>query len=687
MRSWFEGTRRSADRGNATLAALGAPGVVDARTADVGRTRRAYRRRRWASLALGTVAATAPLLAGVLWLLGAPDRLDRAAAAAVAWAPIVLPVVFFGLLIGVLVAGFLLPGRSPHEVIRPEQLDVRLDDVVGIDTVKEDVVRSLNLFLAHETFARATGGRARRGLLFEGPPGTGKTYTAKAIAAEAGVPFLFASATSFQSSFYGATAKKIRSYFTELRKLAEREGGAIGFIDEFDAIAGARRGMEFSAPNQVLSGSGGLSCCSGTAQLPAAYALPSAYTLPATTTHPLGATDLAGPVVNELLVQLQSFDRVSRRRKALARIVQRLNRVLPARLRLANPALRPANILLIASTNRADSLDPALLRPGRFDRKLAFENPDRAGRRALVDHFLTRKVHAAELDGPDLRDALAALTSGYSPARLEHVLDEALVLAIRRGETAMTWADVTEARLVEEVGLGQPVGYSEHEKRLIATHEAGHCVVAWLLTPERRLDILTIVKRRNALGLLAHSDREDVFTRSRAELTALIRIAMGGHCAEELFFGDVSTGPAGDLLYATNVAAEMVGAAGMTGSLISYAAVQYSSFSDSNLCGRVLADPRGRASVEGLLAQQKRYVLDLLGRNRHLVEALRDALLERHELIGTDITDVLEAAADADPAQAAVPELAPQRETGPALSLVIDLTDETLSGGRGGEDR
>ena len=134
-------------------------------------------------------------------------------------------------------------GRSPHHVVRPEQIDVRLSDVVGIDVVKTEVVRSLNLFLAHKTFAREMGGRPRRGLLFDGPPGTGKTYTAKALAAEAGVPFLFATATSFQSSFQGATQRKVRSYFKALRALARKEGGAIGFIDEFDALGGSRSGV------------------------------------------------------------------------------------------------------------------------------------------------------------------------------------------------------------------------------------------------------------------------------------------------------------------------------------------------------------------------------------------------------------------------------------------------------------
>jgi ATP-dependent Zn protease len=195
--------------------------------------------------------------------------------------------------------------------------------------------------------------------------------------------------------------------------------------------------------------------------------------------------------------------------------------------------------------------------------------------------------------------------------------------------------------------MGQPVRYTDHELRLIATHEAGHATAAWLTAPHRRLEVLTVIKRRSALGMLAHGDREDVFTRSRAELRALIQIALAGQSAEEIFFGDVSTGPGGDLLFATNCAAEMVGAHGMTGSLVSYMAVQNSSFSDTNIVGRVLADDRGRDAVEALLQELKVEAKQLLEANRHLVEALRDALLERHELVGTEITDVLEAAAAA----------------------------------------
>jgi ATP-dependent Zn protease len=549
-------------------------------------------------------------------------------------------IIFFGLLVAMMVGQQLVTARSPHVMYRPEQLTTTLDDVVGIDQVKEDVVRSLNLFLAHKTFRDEMGGSPRRGLLFEGAPGTGKTHLARAMAREAGVPFLFVSATSFQSMWYGATAKRIRSYFKALRKAARKEGGAIGFIEEIDAIAMARGGVASSTTaTPFLSAGTPLSGCQGTACLPSSYA---AVTADATVQSAF-TSEGTGGVVNELLVQLQSFDDPTGGQRLRGWFVDRINLLLSPERQLRRPVVVPSNILLIAATNRADGLDPALLRPGRFDRRVTFELPAKAGRRTLLDHFLARKAHAAELDSPELRDALAAVTQGYTPVMIEHLLDEALVNAVRRGETALTHADVERARLVEEVGMGQPVAYTDHERRLIATHEAGHATLAWLTAPQRRLEVLTIVKRRSALGLLAHGDREDVFTRSRSELHALIQIAMGGQCAEELFFGDVSTGPGGDLLYATNAAAEMVGAHGMVDSLVSYAAVQ-SSFGGTNLVGRVLADDRGRDAVERLLQEQKAVAHRLLSEHRHLVEALRDALLEHEELVGAQITDVLEAA-------------------------------------------
>lgn len=564
--------------------------------------------------------------------------------------------VFLVVLVFVLLGTTIVAGRSPHVLFRPEQIDVRMSDVKGLTAVTEDVRRSLELFLAGRTFRRELGGTPRRGLLFEGPPGTGKTHMAKAMAAEAGVPFLFVSATSFQSMYYGATARKIRSYFAALRRAARAEGGAIGFIEEIDAIATVRGGM-----------------------------MPHGMTSNCSTSHPVTGqpgvrlvhastmSEGVGGVVNELLIQLQSFDTPTGWQRLRGTATDTINLLLPSNRQIPKPRPEPVDVLLIAATNRADNLDPALLRPGRFDRRLSFDLPDKAGRRELVDHFLSSKAHAVELDDSERRDALAGVTQGYAPVTIEHLLDEALVHAVRRGDTEMTWADIEHARLVTEVGLGQPVGYTEHEKCLIATHESGHAVLAWLLAPHRRLEILTIVKRSQALGLLAHGDQDDVYTKSREELLALIRISFGGQVAEELFFGDVSTGPGGDLHYATTVAAQMVGQAGMAGTLISFAAAAGSGLGD-NLVARVLADSEGRRMMEELLTEQRELALMVLSANRDLVAALRDALLERHELIGSEITEVLDAAIRRRP----VPDGEPDEEP-----TVIDLREKRVFDGHG----
>jgi len=144
---------------------------------------------------------------------------------------------------------------------------------------------------------------------------------------------------------------------------------------------------------------------------------------------------------------MQSFDTPTGLQKAVGSIVEVLNSFLPPQRQLSKPKPKPANVLLVAATNRADSLDPALLRPGRFDRRLTFALPGKTGRRALIDYYLDRKAHAPELDDPERRDALAAVSQGYSPAKLEHLLDEGLVNAVRRGSKSMTWNDLERARL------------------------------------------------------------------------------------------------------------------------------------------------------------------------------------------------------------------------------------------------
>jgi len=599
--------------------------LIAAATADVGRARERARRQRLASL-----AAVLAVPCAFLWyrvLDGRPFSVFALPAMPQDPLLVLLPIVVM-LAIVAAVAMPLVSGRSPHVRYRPEQIDVGFDDVVGIDGIRDEVVKTLNTFLGYALFRDRLGGTPRRGLLFEGAPGTGKTHLAKAMAREAGVPFLYVSATSFQSMWYGATARKIRSFFKVLRATARKEGGAIGFIEEIDAIAMARNGLNAS-PMPAVARSG---CITEAADPAAGLAVAR-----------MGMSESTGGVVNELLVQLQSFDTPPLRDRAYNGVVGWLNGYLPPDRQLTARSADYTNVLVIAATNRADSLDPALLRPGRFDRRLEFELPVRESRRALVDHFLGRKAHDEELDRGDRRDELAAQTFGYTPVMIEHLLDEALVLALRSGRDALSWGDLQDARLTGEVGVKNPVEYTERERRTVATHEAGHATVAHL-SGTRRLEVLSIIKRKGSLGLLAHGDLDEVWTRSKREMYALVDIALGGMVAEELFFGEAGTGPGSDLAAATSVACEIVGSSGMAGSLVSLAAVQNTAFNDTNLVGRVLADPVTRPALDALLGISKARVRSVLTANRHLVEALRDALLERDELVGDEIRAVLDGA-------------------------------------------
>lgn len=604
------------EQNEALAATIGRADLQFAADADVGRSREHRRQLRLGRLARWLAVPTAFLW----WRIATGRGINLLTLPSLPDDPFlfVLPVVL-ALAIGAMVAMPFMSGRSPHMEYRPEQIDVGLDDVIGIESVKEEVIRTLNTFLGYATYRDRLGGTPRRGLLFEGAPGTGKTHLARAMAKESGVPFLFVSATSFQSMFYGATARKIRSYFKALRKVARAEGGAIGFIEEIDAIAGRRGGMDFSPVN--------------TAGMHEHSRVMSRF----------GSSEGVGGVVNELLVQMQSFDTPPLGDRIHNWFIDAINDLLPASHQFERRKADYNNILLIAATNRADRLDPALLRPGRFARSLTFELPAKADRARLIDHFLARKAHAPELDDADLRMTIAGQTFGYTPVQIEHLFDEALIHALRARREAMSFADIQAARLTEEVGLKNPTAYTVHERRLVATHEAGHATIAFL-SGRRRLEVLSIVKRAGSLGLLAHGDLEEEFNRSRSELMALIDISMGGLVAEELAYGETSTGPAGDLAHATRVACQIVGASGMGGSLVSLQAAQGGMFDSGDLVDRTLKDVRARPEVERLLAVSRVRVRALMEANSHIHAALRDALLDRDELIGQEIVDVAESA-------------------------------------------
>jgi cell division protease FtsH len=584
--------------------------VAEDHRADVRRIRERHRQRRLRALlivnAVLLVYFVKRLVEDRPVTLGLPDLGPDA----ILW--------LFPLLIFLSFAAILLlplaNGRSPHVRFSPDEIRVRFSDVRGIDNVLEEVTRTLQIFLTYKTFRDELGGNPRRGILFEGAPGTGKTHMAKAMAAEAGVPFFFVSAPSFHSMWFGMTAFKIRAFFKTLKKAARKEGGAIGFIEEMDAVGGARGGVSASGEHRsspwvldrmVDSGAGGM--------------------------------------VNELLIQLQSFDTPPLGLRARNSFVSLVNNFLPVDGQLHKRPPPYSNVLIIGATNRSDALDPALMRPGRFDRSLYFDLPSKAGRRDLIDYFLERRAHSPEMHSEDLREELAAMSLGYTPAMLEHILDEALVWAIREGRRELNWRDVQRARLSEEIGIAQPVAYTDRERRLIATHEAGHAVAAYLCAKgHRKLEVLSIIKRRQALGLLAHSDAEERFTKTKSELEATLKIALGGLAAEQLYFGESGTGPASDLHAATILAAQMVGAFGMGSKLVSYEAVNNGLYTASNIVAKVLSSDDSKQEMEDLLQRQRDQISYLLEKNRDLVDALRDALLDHEELLGDEIAEVLE---------------------------------------------
>ena len=354
-------------------------GRLLASEADVGAARERRRQRSLGRLALVLAVPAAWLW----WRLLSGDPVNLFALELPTLEPfMVMSVLLLFTMVVVLLGATIGAGRSPHITFRPEQIDVTLDDVKGVDAVKEDV-RPVPRTCSSPTARSPRRWAARRGAACcsRGCRAPARRTWPRRWPARPGVPFLFVSATSFQSMYYGATARKIRSYFKALRKAARREGGAIGFIEEIDAIAMTRRravgGARAGVPGSARALESGCSSARPARWRPA----PSRHRARAGRSgRPVAISEGTGGVVNELLVQMQSFDEPTGGQQDPHLVRRPRQRAAAGRTgSCRGPCRTPTNVLLIAATNRADNLDPALLRPGRFDRRLTFEPPGRAG--------------------------------------------------------------------------------------------------------------------------------------------------------------------------------------------------------------------------------------------------------------------------------------------------------------------
>ena len=525
----------------------------------------------------------------------------------IANSPFLIVIVIGFAIVGEMGGMLWLMARGRSYVIYPHEYDVTFSDVRGQGPVVESVQEVVKLFRGFREFKKL-GGFPPHGLLLEGPPGTGKTLLGKAVAGEVGVPFIYTSATGFANMFMGVGNLRVMFLFRKARKFAKRYDGAVIFIDEIDAI-GARSGTATSASTESPGIFGRIEDrIEGRIER---------------FMSPQGG--LGAGIVNELLVQMDGMVQPKGLRRHLRRLVH------------AKPRVPFHNILVMAATNRGQALDPALLRPGRFDRKIHVGLPDKEGRKDVIAYYLDKVAH-----GPIDVDKFAQVTMGYSPARIKNTINEALIVALQDGRESLVWDDIWKAKLVDEIGLKQPVKYTDREKTMTATHEAGHAVVAHELRSEMtKIQVISIIKRQESLGLVSSMEREERFSSTKEDLLDLIKVKVAGMAAEEIWFGTSTSGVAGDLHQATMLALQYVGMFGMGKRLLSFGIVPASPVAGDQSISFMLSQEEIRDEVDAVLASCKTEVTELLRKRRFAVERIRDELLEREELVGDQLEHLI----------------------------------------------
>jgi cell division protease FtsH len=464
-----------------------------------------------------------------------------------------------------LAGGIMGIGGSRAKVYDEDRPTTRFSDIAGYEGAKREVAEVVD-FLSHpERYTRA-GAIGPRGVLMVGPPGTGKTLMARAVAGEAGVPFLALTGSSFVELFVGVGASRVRDLFADARKRAP----SIVFIDEIDAI-GQRRG------GSIVS------------------------------------NDEREQTLNQLLAEMDGFD----------------------------PG---TGVVVMAATNRPEVLDPALLRPGRFDREVEIPLPNQAERAAILKVHVTGK-HLA----PDVNfDDVARATPGFSGADLANLINEAAIVAVRDDRDVIFARDIDEAR--DRVLLGRRDASNAllpEEKRSVAVHEAGHALVAFLSEHADPVAKITILPSGRALGVTEQLPVDERHLYPESYLLDSLAVRLGGRASENLVIGEASTGAANDLSGATQLAIKMVTEWGLSPRL---GPIGYGSDGPAYLSGPQFGQERPYAEgtqevidqeVSRLLSEAEDRARALLSENRDVLDAVVVALLEKETISGEDLTEIV----------------------------------------------
>ena len=454
-------------------------------------------------------------------------------------------------------------GKSNAKVYVPSTQGIHFSDVAGEDEAKESLSEIVD-YLHNPKKYSDVGASMPKGVLLVGPPGTGKTMLAKAVAGEANVPFFSMSGSEFVEMFVGMGASKVRDLFSQ----AKEKAPCIVFIDEIDAI-GKKRDGQFSS------------------------------------------NDEREQTLNQLLTEMDGFQ-------------------------------ENIGVIILAATNRPETLDPALTRPGRFDRRVPVELPDLAGREAIL------KVHAKKIKTADDVNfhTIARMASGASGAELANIINEAVLRAVRNNRTVVTEADLEES--IETVIAGyqkKNAVLSDSEKKVVAYHEIGHALVAAMQSHSAPVQKITIIPRTSgALGYTMQVDQGDKYLLTKQELENKIATFTGGRAAEELVFGEITTGASNDIEQATKLARAMITRYGMSEDFdmvaLETVSNQYLGGDASLACSADTQNEIDRKVVE-LVKRQHEKASKILADNRAKLDELAKYLYEKETITGEEFMSIL----------------------------------------------